>query len=78
MYIETTINGKPLEAMLDIVVVTIYMVKEPADEIDIPYTKERHFTKWVNTRSLPIAYVTLGAHIHIGHCKGKLTLPLPP
>jgi len=39
MYVETIINGKPLQAMLDMGANTVYMNKELADEISIPYTK---------------------------------------
>ena len=40
-YMKTIINGKPLQAMLDTKVDTVYMAKELADEVGLSYTKEK-------------------------------------
>ena len=71
MYVETVINGKPLQVMLDIGADTVYMAKELADEVGRSYTKEKGFVKGVNARSLPIEGVTRGALIQIGQWRGK-------
>jgi len=54
MYIESIINGKPLQVMLDTGTDTVYMAKELADKVCLSYTKEKGFVKGVNLRSLPI------------------------
>jgi len=41
MYIETEVEGKKLEATVDTGADTVYMAKELADEIRIPYKKEK-------------------------------------
>jgi len=41
--VETIINGKPLQAMLDTRVDTVYMAKELAEEVGLSYTKEKGF-----------------------------------
>jgi len=57
MYMETTINGKPLQGLLDTKVDMVSMAKELANEIGLSYNKGRGFVKRVNTRSLPIECV---------------------
>ena len=66
MYVETMINGKPLQAMLDTGADTVYMAKELAEEVGQSYTKEKGFVKGINTRSLPIEGVARVALIQIG------------
>jgi len=66
MYVETMINGKPLQAMLDTGADTVYMAKELAEEVGLSYTKEKGFVKGINTRSLPIEGVARVALIQIG------------
>ena len=65
MYVETTINGKPLQTMLDTGADTVYMAKELADEVGLSYTKEKGYVKGVNAKSLPIEGVARGALIQI-------------
>ena len=74
MYVETIINGKPLQAMLDTRAYTVYMAKELADEVGLSYTKEKGFVKGVNARSLPIECVAWGALIEIGQWQGKVDI----
>ena len=52
MYVETIINGMPLQAMSDVGADMVYMVKELADEVGLSYTKDKSFVKVVNARSL--------------------------
>ena len=40
MYIETIINGKPLQAILDTEVDTVYMDKKLADDMASPTTRK--------------------------------------
>ena len=63
---KTIINGKPLQAMLDIKANAVYMAKELAEEVGLSYTKEKGFVKGVNTRNLPIEGIARGALIQIG------------
>ena len=69
MYVETIINGKPLQAILNTGVDTVYMPKEHADEVALSYTKEKGFVKRVNGKSLPIEGVARGALIQINQCQ---------
>lgn len=41
MYIETEVGGMKLEGKVDIGVDIVYIVKELADEISLPYKKEK-------------------------------------
>ena len=41
----------------------MYMVKELANEISLPYVKEMSYMKGANARSLPIYEVARGADI---------------
>ena len=75
---ETIINGKQLQAMLDTVADTVYMAKELAKEVGLSYTKEKGFVKGVNARSLPIEGVARGALIQIGQWKGKADITVAP
>jgi len=63
MYVETIINGKPPQAMLDTGADTVYMAKELAEEVGLSYTKKKGYVKGVNARSLPIKGVAWGALI---------------
>ena len=74
MYVETIINCKPPQAMLDMGADTVYMAKELADEVDLSYTKEKGFIKGFNARSLPIEGVTRGALMQIGLWQGKANI----
>jgi len=51
MYMETIINGKLVQAMLDTGAKTVYMAKELANEVGLPYTKEKGYMKEVNVRA---------------------------
>jgi len=78
MYVETVINGKPLQAMLDTRADTVYMVKELAGEVGLSYTKEKGYVMGVNARSLPIEGVARGALIQIGQWKAKADVTIAP
>ena len=43
---------------MDIGADKVYMAKELADEISLPYKKEKGYVKGVNAKSLPIHGVT--------------------
>ena len=75
---ETIINGKPLQAMLDTGADTVYMAKELADEVGLSYTKEKGYVKGVNAKSLPIEGVARGALVQIGQWKGKADITVAP
>lgn len=47
MYVETRINGKPLQALLDTGADTVYMAKELTDEAGLSYTKEGGYVNGV-------------------------------
>lgn len=51
MFVETEIGGKTFKALVDTGADTVYMAKELADEIGLPYTKEkgRNATKQIWT-----------------------------
>jgi len=51
MYMETIINGKPLQAMLDTGADMIYMAKELANEVSLCYNKEKGCMKGVNAKA---------------------------
>ena len=78
MYVETEVGGKKLQATGDTVADTVYMAKELADEIHLPYKKERGYVKGVNAKSLPIHGVARGADIQIGPWKGKVDITVAP
>jgi len=65
MYVETLINGKPLQILLDTGADTIYMGKEFANEFGLLYTKEGGYVKGFNAKSLPIHGVARGTSIQI-------------
>jgi len=68
IYVETIINGKPLQAMLDTGARAdmIHMANELLHEVGFSYTEERGFMEAVNARSLLIGGVTRGVQIQIG------------
>jgi len=66
IYVEIEVEGKKLETAANIGVNTVYMANELANEIHLPYKKERGYIKGVNTKSLPIHGVTRDADIQIG------------
>jgi len=78
MYIETEVEGKKLEAMVDTEPDTIYMAKELANEIRLPYKKEKGYVKGVIAKSLPIHGVVRDADIQIGPRKGKVHINVSP
>ena len=57
---------------------TVYMAKELADEIHLPYKKERGYVKGVNAKSLPIHGIARGTDIQIGPWKGKIDITVAP
>jgi len=78
MYVETIINRKPLQAMLDTGADTVYMAKELPDEVGLSYTKEKDFVKGLNARNLPIKGVARGAFIQIGQWQSKADIIVAP
>jgi len=81
MYVETRINGKPLQAMLDTGADTVYMAKELAKEVGLwPCATPRIevLSREFNARSLPIKGVARGAFIQIGQWKGKADITVGP
>jgi len=78
MYVETEVGGKKLQATGDTVADTVYMAKELADEIHLPYKKERGYVQGFNAKSLPIHGVARGADIRIGPWKGKIDITVAP
>jgi len=66
MYVEIEVGGKKLQAMMDTGADKVYMAKELADEISLPYKKKKGYVKGVNARSLPIYGVTRGTNIQVG------------
>jgi len=59
IYAELIINGKPLQAMLDIGANTVYMATKLADEVGLSYTKEKGFVKGINTRRQNIKFLSI-------------------
>jgi len=78
MHVETEVGGMKLQPTVDTGVDTIYMAKELADEIHLPYKRERGYVKGVNAKSLPIHGVARGADIQIGPWKGKVDITVAP
>ncbi|XP_048228420.1 uncharacterized protein LOC125369605 [Ricinus communis] len=66
MYVETNIGGKSIQAIVDTGADTVYMAKEVADSIGLPYKKEKGFIKGVNVNRLPIIGIARGTNIQIG------------
>ena len=48
---------------MDTRVDNVYMVKELANEISLPYKKEKGYVKGVNVKSLPIEGIARGTDI---------------
>jgi len=68
IYVETIINGKLVQAMLDTGADTVYIDKQLTDEVSFSYTKEKVFVKGgqcKKLRNLPIEVITRGALIQI-------------
>jgi len=63
MFVDIEVEGKKLQATVDTGADTVYMAKELADQIHLPYKKERGYVKGVNAKSLPIHEVARGADI---------------
>ena len=76
MYVETIVGGKKLQAMVDMGVDTVYIARELANKIHLPYKKERGYVKGVNTKSLPIHVAARGTDIRIRPCKGKINITI--
>jgi len=77
MYVETIINGKPLQAMLDTGIDIVYMAKELADELGLSYTKEKGFVKGLNATSLLLRVLLEVPSSKSTSAKVRPTLPLP-
>ncbi|XP_048231260.1 uncharacterized protein LOC125370291 [Ricinus communis] len=78
MYVETNIGGRSIQAMVDTRADTVYMAKEVADSIKLPYKKEKGFIKGVNAKRLPIIGVARGTNIRIGQWQGKVDITIAP
>ena len=78
MYVETEVEGKKLEAMVDTGANTVYIAKELANEIRLPYKKQKGYVKGVIAKSLPILGVPRDADIQIGPWRGKVDITISP
>ena len=78
MYVETIINGKPLQALLDTGADTVYMAMELTEEVALSYTKVGGYVKGVNAKSLLIKGVARGTSIQIGQWKSKVDITVAP
>ena len=78
MYVETEIGGKKLQVTVDTGADKVYMAKEIADEISLPYKKEKGYVKGVNAKSLPIHGVVRGTDIQVGPWRGKVDITVAP
>eukprot|EP00257_Ricinus_communis_P019332 XP_015578290.1 uncharacterized protein LOC107261709 [Ricinus communis] len=78
MYVETNIGGRSIQAMVDTGADMVYMAKEVADSIKLPYKKEKGFIKGVNAKRLPIIGVARGTNIRIGQWQGKVDITIAP
>jgi len=63
MYVKIEVEGEKLEVMMNTGVESMYIAKELADEIHLPYKKEKGYVKGVNVKSLPIHGVARDADI---------------
>ena len=77
MYVEIEVRSKKLKAMVDMEANTIYIVKALVDETPLPYKKDRHYVKGVNTKSPPLYGVARDTNIQIGPWKGKVDIIVP-
>ena len=77
-YVETEVRGKKLQAIVDTRVDNMYMTKELADEISLPYKKEKGYIKGVNVKSLIIHGVARGTDIYVGPWRGKVDKTIAP
>ena len=75
---DTEVGGKKLQATVDTGADTVYMAKELADEIHLPYQKERGYVKGVNAKSLPIHGVARGVDIRVGPWRAKIDITVAP
>ena len=57
---------------------TVYMAKELADEICLPYKKKRGYVKGFRAKNLPIHGITRGTDIRIGPWKGRIDITVLP
>jgi len=78
MYVETEVRDKKLQTTFDIEADIVYMEKELADKIGLPYKKEKGYIKRLNVKSLSIYGVVLGADIKIGPLRGKFDITVTP
>jgi len=78
MYVETKVEGKKLEATVDTRADTVYMAKELANKIRLPYKKEKGYVKGVNAKNLPIHGVAHDVGIQIRPWKDKVDITIGP
>ena len=78
MYVETNIEGTNIQAIVDTGADTVYMAKEVAESIGLPYEKERGYIKGVNAKRLPIVGMARGTNIRIGQWRGKVDITIAP
>ena len=78
MYVETEVRGEKLQATVDTGADKVYMAKELADEISLPYKKEKGYVKGVNAKSLPIHGVAKDTNIQVGPWKGEVDITVAP
>jgi len=78
MYVKTKVGGNKLQATVDLGVDTIHIVKELANEISLPYRKEKSYMKGINANSLPIHGIARGMNIPVGPWRGTIDITVAP
>ena len=78
IYVETKVGGKKLPATVDTRADKVYMEKELADKISLPYKKKKGYVKGDNAQSLPIHGVAQGTDIQVGPWRGKSDITFAP
>ena len=78
MCMETFINDKPLQALLDMGADTVYIAKEVTDEVGLSYIEEGGYVKAVNARSLPSMELLVAPLFKLANEKVRSISPLPP
>jgi len=76
MYAGTKVGTKKLQAMVSTGADIVYTAKELADEIILPYKKEKGYIKGVNAKSLLIDGVGNVVDIRIWPWKGEVNITI--
>ena len=78
IYVETKVEGKKLQAIVNIGADTVCMKKELADEISLSYKKEKGYAKGINAKSLPIYRVARDTDILVRPWRAKVNVTIGP